>query len=117
TGNRKVRADAILEIGEPVIHVADEYAARKQVIPSSFEGGLRNGSIKQFDTLEQVAEHYNIPLQPFLEEIQRWNSIVEKGQDDDFGCMIFPDAKPMTTGPFYAARLWPKVHHCMGGLV
>ena len=42
---------------------------------------------------------------------------MEKGQDDDFGCMIFPDAKPMTTGPFYAARLWPKVHHCMGGLV
>ena len=40
----------------------------KQVIPSSFEGGLRNGSIKQFDTLERVAEHYNIPLQPFLEE-------------------------------------------------
>ncbi len=117
TGNRKVRADAIIEIGVPVIHVADEYAAKRQVLPSSFEAGLKNGAIKKFDTLEQVAEHYEIPLQPFLAEIQRWNSMVLKRKDDDFGCMIFEDAKPMTTGPFYAARLWPKVHHCMGGLV
>ena len=42
---------------------------------------------------------------------------VEKKKDDDFDCMIFPDAKPTVTGPFYAARLWPKVHHTMGGLV
>jgi len=31
--------------------------------------------------------------------------------------MIFPDARPTVTPPFYAARLWPRVHHTMGGLV
>jgi len=31
--------------------------------------------------------------------------------------MIFKDAKPTVEAPFYAARLWPKVHHTMGGLV
>jgi len=30
--------------------------------------------------------------------------------------MIFPDARPTATPPFYVARLWPKVHYCMGGL-
>ena len=31
--------------------------------------------------------------------------------------MIFKDTRPTATAPFYAARLWPKVHHTMGGLV
>ena len=31
--------------------------------------------------------------------------------------MIFPDSKPTAAPPFYAARLWPRVHHTMGGLV
>jgi succinate dehydrogenase/fumarate reductase flavoprotein subunit len=30
--------------------------------------------------------------------------------------MIFSDAKPTAVPPFYVARLWPKVHHTMGGL-
>jgi len=56
-------------------------------------------------------------LDAFRQEVARWNSFVEKKQDDDFGCMIFKDAKPTVIPPFYAARLWPKVHHTMGGLV
>ena len=30
--------------------------------------------------------------------------------------MMFPNAKPNEKGPFLAVRLWPRVHHCMGGL-
>jgi len=58
-----------------------------------------------------------MPVSVFLDEIKRWDSFVEKKKDDDFDCMIFKDAKPTVTAPFYAARLWPKVHHTMGGLV
>ena len=29
--------------------------------------------------------------------------------------MIFKDAEP-NEGVFYACRLWPRVHYCMGGL-
>ncbi|NPV29323.1 MAG: flavocytochrome c [Firmicutes bacterium] len=117
TGNRKERADAIILVGVPVIHVADSYAVQKQVVPETLEAGLKNGAIKQFNTLEEVAKHYNIPLEPFLKEIARWNSFVEKGKDEDFNCMIGKGARPMGAPPFYAVRLWPKVHHCMGGLV
>jgi flavocytochrome c len=117
TGNRKERADAIILIGVPVIHIADSYAVEKQVVPSTLEAGLKNGAIKKYNTLEEVAKTYNIPLQPFLAEIARWNSFVTKGKDDDFNCKIGKDAKPLGTPPFYVVRLWPKVHHCMGGLV
>ncbi|MDN5376187.1 MAG: hypothetical protein PWQ39_1227 [Thermacetogenium sp.] len=117
TGNRKERADAIILIGEPVVHVADSYAVNRQVVPETLEAGLKNGAIRKFSSLEEVADYYKIPLQPFLAEIKRWNSMVAKGKDDDFNCKILEGAKPTETPPFYAVRLWPKVHHCMGGLV
>jgi flavocytochrome c len=118
TGNRKERADAIILIGDPVIILGDSYIVPKQVYPPhALEAGLKNGAIKKFDTLEEMAKHYHIPLTPFLEEIGRWNSFVGKKTDADFGCLIFPEAKPTVAPPFYAARLWPKIHHCMGGLV
>ncbi|PKN76501.1 MAG: flavocytochrome c [Deltaproteobacteria bacterium HGW-Deltaproteobacteria-10] len=117
TGNRKERADAIIAIGEPVLIMGDSYAVPKQVMASMLQKGIEAGSIKKFDTLEALAKEYNMPVATFLDEIAKWNSYVEKKKDPDFDCMIFPDAKPTVTGPFYAARLWPKVHHTMGGLV
>ena len=117
TGNRKERADAIILVGDPVIIMGDSYAVPKQVFPNALQKGLENGAIKKFDTLEDLAKAYNMPVSVFLDEIKRWNAFVEKKKDDDFDCMIFKDAKPTVTAPFYAARLWPKVHHTMGGLV
>ena len=37
-------------------------------------------------------------------------------KDPEFACMFFKDAVLNTKGPFYAIRLWPRVHHTMGGL-
>jgi flavocytochrome c len=117
TGNRKERADAIILLGHPVIIMGDSYAVPKQVFPRALEKGLESGAVKKFDSLEALAKNYSIPVEAFKEEIARWNSFVEKKKDTDFDCMIFPDARPTATPPFYAARLWPKVHHTMGGLV
>jgi flavocytochrome c len=117
TGNRKERADAIILLGHPVIILGDAPTIKKQVFPTYLEKGLQSGAIKKFDTLEDLAKNYNVPLAPFKEQIARWNGFVEKKKDTDFDCMIFPEAKPVDTAPFYAARLWPKVHHTMGGLV
>jgi flavocytochrome c len=117
TGNRKERADAIILIGHPVIIMGDSYAVPKQVFPNALEKGMQVGAIKKFDTLEELAKNYNIPIEAFTKEIATWNTFVEKKKDADFDCMIFPDAKPTVMPPFYAARLWPKVHHTMGGLV
>jgi flavocytochrome c len=117
TGNRKERADAIILLGHPVIIMGDAYAVPKQVFPNALQKGMEIGAIKKFDTLEALAKEYNIPFDAFQQEVARWNSFVEKKKDADFDCMIFPDAKPTVAPPFYAARLWPKVHHTMGGLV
>lgn len=117
TGNRKERADAILLLGNPAVILGDSYAVNKQVVPHALKGGMEIGAIKKFDTLEDLAKAYDMPVTVFMQQVARWNSFVENKKDDDLGCMIFKDAKPTVTGPFYAARLWPKVHHTMGGLV
>ncbi|HOG08074.1 MAG: flavocytochrome c [Syntrophales bacterium] len=117
TGDRKVRADAIILLGHPVLIFGDAYAVPKQVFSNALEKGLASGAIRKFDSLETLAQHYNIPRAALLEEVARWNGYVEKKKDPQFDCMIFPDAKPTVMPPFYAARLWPRVHHTMGGLV
>lgn len=113
--DRKQKADAIIANGAPAIHVCDSYSVKK--VPAKFiDAGLKNGSIKKFDTLKEVAEHYGMPVDSFLAEIERYNSFIRKGKDEDFGVVFPEDAKPLSQPPFYAARLWPKVHHCMGGI-
>jgi len=117
TGNRKVRADAMLALGRDTIILGDADAVARQVVLKTLESGMKNGVIREFNSLEELAAGYNIPVGPFMAEIKRWNSFVANKKDEDFGCMIFDDAGPTQKAPFYATKLWPKVHHTMGGLV
>jgi flavocytochrome c len=117
TGNRKERADAIILIGHPVLILGDSYAVPKQVFPNALAKGMEGGAIRKFDSLEELAKAYDMPVAAFTAEVARWNSFVDQKKDADFDCLIFPDAKPTVAPPFYAARLWPRVHHTMGGLV
>ena len=42
--------------------------------------------------------------------------MVGEGNRDEFGKPFHQGAKPLVTPPFYAIRLWPKVHYTSGGL-
>ena len=117
TGDRKERADKMLELGHTTLVIGDAPAVERQVAPRILEGGLKNGVIMEFDSLEAIATEFSIPEDVFLAEVERWNSFVTAGVDQDFGTMIMDEAAPTQTAPFYVAKLWPKVHHTMGGLV
>ncbi len=117
TGNRKVRADAMMEIGHPTIIFGDSVNVARQILPHTLEKGMENGSIKKYDSLEDLAKAYSIPVITLKEEVAKWNSYVAKKNDPDFNCKIFPETTPTAVAPFYAARLWPRVHYTMGGLV
>ena len=52
----------------------------------------------------------------FSAQNERINDFLKARKDDDLGCMFFDDSLPNDQGPFYSARLWPRVHHTMGGL-
>ena len=71
----------------------------------------------KYESLEDLADAFEISKSELVDEVDRWNSFIEAGVDEDFQARIMEGATPIQTPPFYAAKLWPKVHHTMGGLV
>ncbi|MGG2142819.1 FAD-binding protein [Symbiopectobacterium sp. RP] len=66
TGNRKERADAIIQLGHPALIIADKT-----------------------NTLEEVAQAYGMQAAAFVEQVKRWNGYVEQHQENDpyLGCI------------------------------
>jgi succinate dehydrogenase/fumarate reductase flavoprotein subunit len=49
--------------------------------------------------------------------VQRYNHHVQNGEPDEFGKPLDQrGAQPLDQPPFYAIRLWPKVHYTPGGV-
>ena len=112
--DRKIRADAVFRTGHPCIAVADSEGL-------AFSGQnldlcLKRGVVRRFDSVEQLAEAYGIPEEALLETIERFNRGVAEKEDKEFGKPILNGAKPLVHPPYYAMRLWPKVHYTMGGI-
>ena len=121
TGNRKVRADAIVALGHPVLIYACEKNVMNKVVghnmtPEMFKKVQERGTIRKFNTLKELADFYKIPYDVLEKENAKFNGYMKAKKDPDFDCMFFDDGVPNEVGPFYACRLWPRVHHCMGGL-
>ncbi len=118
--DRKRKADAIIATGEPCVLIIDSSSLKGDLDwrqAKWFQNGLEAGTIKEIPTLEEVFKTYGINAEGAAAEIEHYNDMVRKGEDTDFGRPIREDCQPLgTEPPFYCARFWPKVHHCMGGI-
>ncbi len=119
--DRKTRADAEYVI---LHEKADAYPVAlgtyntfsEQLIPL-LEKALQSEVMKKYETLDELAKAYGIPLKPLKESIKKYNDGVKKGVDE-FGKPVkaFNGQGVEDKGPYYAVRLMPKPHHTMGGL-
>ena len=115
--DRKIRADAIIKTGHAAIGIADDLAAQNCGGPPGFLDKLRKrGVVKTYDTLEGLCRAYEMPLEAVRQSIGQYNAAIPSGVEPAFGRVMQKDARPIARAPFYAVRLWPKVHHTMGGL-
>lgn len=116
--DRKIRADATLNTGHPCIAVADAEGVKVGGIEKEgwFRQLLADGVVREFENLQDLAAAYNIPDKPFMETIDNYSAFVNRGKDDEFDKYMDKAARPLTHKPFYACRVWPKVHHTMGGI-
>ena len=112
--DRKRYADAILKTGQPCVQITCKKALYDG--GSGLEGALKAGITTEFSSIEEAAEHYGMPVDAVKEEIARYNTFVANKLDEDFKKPIPDDAQTIDEPPFYGVRLWPKVHHCMGGV-
>ncbi len=112
--NRKETAEAFLKLGHPVIGIADE----KGVLSANWDlsRALNKGIVRAFSSLEDLARHYDIDIQSLKNSVDRFNDMIEKGRDDDFNKPLLKGSSPVINPPFYAIKMWPKVHYTMGGI-
>jgi flavocytochrome c len=116
--DRKARAEAVMtrldDEGHPVYPVVfcnAKGADRAQTLKAC----LKYGVAWEFDTVEELAKHFGMPVDGLKQQVATYNEAVRTGEDKEFG-------KPMgravllDEGPFYAVRCWPKVHYTMGGV-
>ncbi|WP_028113653.1 flavocytochrome c [Ferrimonas kyonanensis] len=75
---------------------------------------LRDKMAWKVDSLEQLAQQFNVPLAELKQTVAEYNRHVEQRTDPDFGRKM--DTARVLKAPFVVSRIWPKVHYCMGGL-
>lgn len=68
------------------------------------------------NTLEELAELMEVPVDTFVASIERWNAMAAAGKDEDFG---FPSDMMMTidTPPYYATKEFADGLCTAGGLL
>jgi len=113
--DRKIRADALLHVGHPCVCLVDQQGVDASRL--GIEHCVRKGVVKQFDTLQELAAGYGMPTDAFEETVNRYNQFVHDQFDRDFGKPIYEKAAPIQQAPYYAMRIWPKVHYTMGGIL
>jgi len=112
--DRKTQSDAIIACGHPCIVITDGPTAEFSLW--GLAHSLASGSVKQFDTLQALALHFEIDPESLKATVDTFNGYVTDKKDTQFGKHILKDAKPIAIAPFHAARVWPKVHYIMGGI-
>ena len=112
--DRKNQSDAIIACGHPAVTISDAHGVK--FAWWGVEKCLKTGTVKKFDTLDALAAEYKIDAGALKKTVESFNGYVKAHKDPEFGKLIVKEALPLVEPPFYAARVWPKVHHTMGGV-
>lgn len=108
---------ALEQPGEMFYTIADQVmalTAQNRPTQEMIDKMVDDGLIYRADTLEGLAEIIGCDAQTFIDEIDKYNSFVDAGEDPEFGKSVFE--MKVLTGPFYACPAKPAIHHTMGGL-
>lgn len=83
--------------------------------PENVKAYIEKGYIRSAETLDELAAKIEVPKETFLQTVQRYNELAQKGIDEDFGkraaCLTTIE-KPT----FYAAPLGTALLVTLGGL-
>ncbi|WP_136806668.1 flavocytochrome c [Desulfosediminicola flagellatus] len=116
--DRKTRSDAQLACRDdkgnplpPITITSYEHAKEHPTLKKV----LKYGVGWKFDSIEEVAAHYKIPLEPLKAQVEEYNGYVKSGVDEQFGKPMAKAEGKYLQAPFVVVRNWPKVHYCQGG--
>ena len=78
------------------------------------QGYISKGYAETGESYEALAEAIGAPADVFAATMEKWNACVAAKEDADFGRVSF--ANPLDQAPYYAIKVQPGIHHCMGGI-
>lgn len=110
---RDVVSAAIIGLEEQYAYVVFDSALKDRVkaIAQYEEKGLVQGA----DSIEALAETLEIPAEILAATLTTWNEAVAGQNDEAFGRTTGME-NDLSTGPYYAIKVAPGIHHTMGGL-
>ena len=112
---RKGRSDAIFETGHICVGLVDAKGSEKA--DDSLQRCLKQGQVRMFANLADLAAAYGMPCTQLEATVGRYNQLIRAGNRDEFDKPLDQrEAQPLNSPPFYAIRLWPKVHYTLGGV-
>ncbi len=88
-----------------------DMAAEQQVLDLH----ISNGKVVTANTLEELAEKMEVPVDNFVATVKRYNEIVAAKNDEDYGKRA-ELLTPIVKAPFYAGKLLSTVLTMVGGL-
>lgn len=112
--DRRIRSDAIIRTGRACVGIVDAEGARQD--SRSLEVCLKSEKVKGFEKLADLAVAYGMPSAALIETVEEYNQRITQGGADAFGKPLHRGLSPLSEPPFYAIRLWPKVHYTSGGV-
>jgi flavocytochrome c len=112
--DRRRRCDAIFKTGHVCVGIVDAKGA--EAAAESLQQCLKRGYVKAFETLTDLASAFAMPNGQLEMTVKSYNQTVKEGGQDPFGKPLAHGSKPLAKPPFYAIRLWPKVHYTPGGV-
>ena len=80
-------------------------------------GYLDKGLMTKAETTEDLAALMEVDAATLQETLDTWKAAVAAGKDEEFGRENF-DAllTDLSNPPYYAVKIAPGIHHCMGGV-
>ena len=82
--------------------------------PEEAESLYDRGLLCKADTIEELADHFDIDKEALLETVNNFNENSKKEQDPEFNLRML--GWTIDEGPYYMLKAGPAVHHTMGGL-
>lgn len=82
--------------------------------PEEAKEQFDKGNLYKADTIEELAEHFDIDKDQLLETVETFNENSKKEEDPEFNLRML--GWSIEEGPYYMLKAAPAVHHTMGGL-
>ena len=100
--------------------IPSESGGKLQIFSPEAEMGLlmameQAGFVQRADTLEELAEKLQMPVDTFVATVERYNALCKAGKDEDFGKEAFR-MLPIEKAPFFGCRQGASLLCTLDGL-